>query len=402
MSLAEVPLVFVLLGLVFYTVLGGADFGAGFWQLTVGSGGRGQAVRDFAHHAMGPVWEANHVWLVFVLTVTWTAYPTVFASIASTLAVPLFVATVGIIFRGTTYALRSGTHGGAERRVVDALFSLASILTPFALGTAVGAIAQGRVPAGNAAGNEVTSWLNPASLLIGTLAVATSAYMAAVFLAADTNRRGHPELEPQFRLRALFAGVAAGALAIAMLPVLDSDAHRLFERLVEARGLPALVVSIAAGLGTIALVWGRRYEPARYSAALAVAAIVAGWGLAQAPTLIRGLTITQTAAGRDTLVTLIVAIMAGGAIVFPALAVLFRLVLAAQFDRPEALDASASPTAGVTARLRRGLLVRVAFACLLVGFGLTTIADSRLAHAVGVTALLAFVALAFPATVCLD
>src|SRR5581483_10547143 len=126
-SLAEVPLVFVLLGLVFYTVLGGADFGAGFWQLTAGSGVRGRAVRDFAHHTMGPVWEANHVWLVFVLTVTWTAYPSVFASVASTLAVPLFVAAVGIVFRGTTYALRSGARRGVEQRTVDTIFSLASI-----------------------------------------------------------------------------------------------------------------------------------------------------------------------------------------------------------------------------------------------------------------------------------
>jgi cytochrome bd ubiquinol oxidase subunit II len=401
-ALADVPLAFVLLGLVFYVVLGGADFGAGFWQLTAGRGGRGRSVRDFAHHAMGPVWEANHVWLVFVLTVTWTAYPSVFASIASTLAAPLFVAAVGIIFRGTTYALRSGTRAVAEQRIVDTLFSLASILTPFALGTAVGAIAQGRVPAGNAAGDELTSWLNPASLLIGALAVATSAYMAAVFLAADTTRRGHPELEPEFRRRALSAGVLAGALAIAVLPVLDSQAHRLFERLVEGRGLPALAVSVAAGLGTLGFVWRRRYEPARYSAAIAVGAIVAGWGLAQAPTLIRGLTITQAAAGRDTLVTLIVAILAGGAIVFPALAVLFRLVLAAQFDRPETLEAAAPPIAGVTARLRSGLLVRVALACLVVGFGLVTIADSGWAHAVGVTALLAFVALAFPNTVCVD
>jgi cytochrome d ubiquinol oxidase subunit II len=393
MSLADVPLVFILAGLVFYTVLGGADFGAGFWQLTAGWGRRGRDVRDFAHHSMGPVWEANHVWLVFVLTVMWTAYPSAFASIASTLAIPLSVAVVGIVFRGTTYALRAGTRGPREEGAVDTIFSVASILTPFALGTVVGAIAQGRVPVGNAAGDLVTSWLNPTSFVIGALAVATSAYLAAVFLAADTRRRAHRELEPEFRRRALLAGVVGGALALGALIALREDAHRLFERLVHGRGLPALVISIAAGIATLALVLLRRYEPARYGASVAVAAVVAGWGLAQAPVLLPGLTVDQAASGHDTLVTLVVAVLAGGAIIFPALVLLFRLVLAAQFEQPGRLQTA--PTA-LGHRLRSGLLGRVAVACAVVGFGLTTVADTAWAHAVGVPALLAFVALAFP------
>jgi cytochrome d ubiquinol oxidase subunit II len=341
MSLADVPLVFILAGLVSYAVVGGADFGAGFWQLTAGRGRRGRDVRDFTHHAVGPVWEANHVWLVFVLTVMWTAYPSAFASIASTLAIPLTIAAIGIVSRGTTYALRAGVRGAREEGIVDTAFSISSILTPFALGTVVGAIAQGRVPVGNAAGDLVTSWLDPTSFVIGALAVATSAYMAAVFLAADTRRRSHPELEPEFRRRALLAGVVTGALALGALVAVRYDAHRLFERLVHERALPALVVSIAAGVATLILVWLRRHEPARYSAALAVAAIIGGWGLAQAPVLLPGLTIDEAAAGHDTLVTLIVAVLAGGAIVFPALVLRFRLVLSAQFERPGRLDAPA-------------------------------------------------------------
>src|SRR5439155_24015157 len=137
MQLADLPLVFALIGLVFYTVLGGADFGAGLWQLAAGKGPRGEAIREHAHHAMGPVWEANHVWLVFVLTVVWTAYPVAFGSIASTLSIPLFIAAVGIIFRGTAYALRAGASGPKEVRTIDLVFSLSSVLTPFALGTAV-------------------------------------------------------------------------------------------------------------------------------------------------------------------------------------------------------------------------------------------------------------------------
>src|SRR5262245_8906216 len=207
-----IPLIFALIGLAFYTVLGGADFGAGFWQLTAGKGPQAQAVREHAHGAMGPVWEANHVWLVFVLTVVWTAYPTAFGSIASTLSIPLFIAAIGIIFRGTAYALHSGAREGRQLRTVDTAFSLSSILTPFMLGAVVGGIASLRVPVGNAAGDLVTSWVNPTSFLIGTLAVATAAYLAAVFLAGDAARLGDAGLEESFRRRALGAGVVAGGV----------------------------------------------------------------------------------------------------------------------------------------------------------------------------------------------
>src|SRR5262249_34888189 len=137
-SLAEVPLILILVGLAAYAVLGGADFGAGFWQLPGGSSDDARAIREHAHHAMGPVWEANHVWLIFVLVVCWTAYPTVFGSIASTLCVALFIAGLGIIMRGTAYALRSGTKTMREQRTVEEVAGVSSILTPFALGAAVG------------------------------------------------------------------------------------------------------------------------------------------------------------------------------------------------------------------------------------------------------------------------
>src|SRR5438105_5427674 len=215
MHLYELPLLFALVGLAFYTVLAGADFGAGWWQLTAGKGPDAASIRDHAHHAMGPVWEANHVWLIFVLTVVWTAYPAAFGSIASTLAIPLFVAAVGIILRGTAYALRSGTASPREQGIVDTVFSVSSILTPFALGTAVGGIASRRVPVGNAAGDELSSWLNATSITIGVLAVAAAAYLAAVFLCGDAVRRSEPQLEAEFRKRALGAGLVAGVVALA-------------------------------------------------------------------------------------------------------------------------------------------------------------------------------------------
>src|ERR671918_3149938 len=133
--LADVPMVFILVGMAAYVVLAGADFGAGFWTLVPG-GGRSSpaAIRDHAWHAMGPVWEANHVWLIFVLVVCWTAYPVAFGSIASTLAVPLLIAALGIIVRGIAYAMRSATEPGREELLVGGVFALSSLLTPFALG----------------------------------------------------------------------------------------------------------------------------------------------------------------------------------------------------------------------------------------------------------------------------
>jgi cytochrome d ubiquinol oxidase subunit II len=395
MALADVPLLFILAGLCFYVVLGGADFGAGWWQLTAGQGPDAKAVREHAHRAMGPVWEANHVWLIFVLTVMWTAYPTAFASIASTLSIPLFVAAVGIILRGASYALRAGTATPGEQRRIDTVFATSSLLTPLALGAAVGGVASRRVPVGNAAGDLVTSWLNPTSLAIGVLAVATGSYLAAVFLSGDARRVGEQRLEELFRRRALAAGAVAGALALAALVVLRLDARPLFDRLVLGRGLPALVVSVLAGLGTIELLRRRRYEPARFGAALAVAAIVAGWALAQAPLLLPGLTVAEAAAPRETLVAVIVAVLAGAVILFPALALLFRLVLGGLFDPGREAPAEPAPAGGAGFRSR--LLVRAALACLVIGVGLTTVAGSPLAHGAGVAALLLFVALAFPA-----
>ncbi len=397
MHLYELPLLFALIGLAFYMVLAGADFGAGWWQLTAGNGRDADTIRDHAHKAMGPVWEANHVWLIFVLTVVWTAYPSAFGSIASTLSIPLFIAAVGIIFRGTAYALRTGASTGRELRAIDTVFALSSILTPFALGAAVGGIASLRVPVGNAAGDPFSSWLNPTSLLIGVLAVTTAAYLAAVFLCADAARLGEPTLERKFRTRALAAGLVSGAIALGGLAVLRSDAHLLYHRLVEGRGLIGLLASIIAGSATLALIWRKRYEASRYTAALAVAAIIAGWALAQSPIFLEGLTVREAAAGRDTLVAVVVAVLAGAAILFPSLVLLFRLVLGGALGGGESAAGQPTRARSLLAALAPSLLPRLAIACLVAGIGFITIADAAWAHAVGVLCLLAFIVVAFPA-----
>ena len=179
------PLLFVLAGLILYTVLAGADLGTGVWQLST----RDQRLRGRVYASIGPVWEANHVWLIFVLTVLWTAYPSVFAAVSITLVVPLFLAAVGLILRGTAYALHGASNGPDDHREIDAVFGLSSVFTPFALGAVVGAIASGRVPPGGG-GDQWSSWLNPTSILVGVLAVVLGAYLAAVQLAADAVRVG--------------------------------------------------------------------------------------------------------------------------------------------------------------------------------------------------------------------
>ncbi len=395
MHFYDLPLVFAGIGLVLYTVLAGADFGAGFWQLFPGRGDRAQRIREHAHHSMAPVWEANHVWLIFVLTVVWTAYPVAFASIASTLSVPLFIAAIGIILRGTAYATRSGSASPRERAAIDTVLAGSSILAPFALGTMVGAIASRRVPVGNAGGALLRSWLNPTSLLIGVLAVATSAYLAAVYLAADAVRLDEPELAGAFRRRALAAGLAAGAVAAAGIVVVHGDAHPLFHRLLHTDAVGGLVVSGLAGLATLALVQRSRFEAARVTAAVAVAAMIAGWAIAQNPTLLPGLTIRAAAASHEALVCLVVAILAGGAILFPSLGLLFRLVLAGGLDhaRPAA-PRPYTPRALLSAS-RAGLLERLAGVAFLIGVAGLTLADAGWAHAIGVVALFAFVVSAF-------
>jgi cytochrome bd ubiquinol oxidase subunit II len=395
--LQSLPLIFVLCGLALYTVLGGADFGAGFWQLVAGRGAHAERVREHAHRSMGPVWEANHVWLIFVLTVFWTAYPEAFGSIASTLGAALFVAALGIIFRGAAYAFRAGASGPRESGAIDTVFSFSSILTPFALGAAIGAIATNRVPVGNAAGRLFSSWLNPTSIFIGVLAVASCAYLAAVYLAADAAREGHRALERDFRLRALGAGVFAGAIAVGGIFIVNADYHTLFHSLLSGRAVAAVIASFLAGLVTLALVYDRRYEPARYCAAIAVAAIVAGWALARWPTILPGLTIDQAAAGHDTLVWVVVCVLAGGAILFPSLAFLFRLTLAGRFQAAESTvpDEIVRPFEAI----RAGVLVRVAVALLIAGVGLLNIANAQWAHAVGIVCLFWFVVLGFRALI---
>ena len=382
MLLDLTPLAIALVGLVLYTVLAGADFGAGFWQLLAGTGAHGREIRDHAHRSIAPVWEANHVWLILVITVLWTGYPTFFGSVFSSLAVPLFLALLGIILRGLCYALHNATDVPHEQRVIDIAFSVSSILTPFMLGTCIGAIASGRVPVGNAAGAPFTSWTNATSVLSGVLAVSTGAFLAAVYLAADARRFPAAGIGDAFRRRALAAAVATGVLALVTLGVAHHDVPALYRGLTGGLGLAAVIVSAAAGLACITLVWVRRYAVARLVAAIAVAGLLAGWAAAQRPDLLPGLPVRTAAADNSTLVALIVAIAIGGVILFPSLAFLFRLSLAGRLDADQRGPALEQPDREDAPR--PAWTARAALACFIAGSALLVFADVDAAHVIGV------------------
>jgi cytochrome bd ubiquinol oxidase subunit II len=325
MSLAEAALGLAWLGLTAYAVFGGADFGGGFWDLVARRGRAGAAQRQLIEDVIAPVWEANHVWLIFVLVVSWTAFPPVFAAVASTLYIPLTGAAFGIILRGSGFAFRTAVHGTAWEGFFGRTFALSSVITPFFLGTVAGAIASGRVPSGNARGEAVASWLNGTSLLGGTLAVGICAYLAAVFLTADAQRRGLLDVAEGFRQRGLATGVIVGAAAIAGIGVLVVDAPNLARGL-AGPGLPLVITSAAGGIGSLALLMRRRYVYARVAAVIAVVSVLWAWAAAQYPFLLVGeLTIRDAATAPATLAALVGGLVIGALVIIPSLVWLYLL-----------------------------------------------------------------------------
>jgi len=208
----------LLLAVVAYAVFGGADFGAGFWDLTAGGPQRGARPRAVIEHSIGPVWEANHVWLIFIFVILWTSFPAAYASITLTLFVPLMVAALGIVLRGASFAFRKAVVASRNRRLFGAAFALSSVLVPYCMGAIVGGIASGRVPAGGQAGDPVESWINPTSVVGGVLAVAAVAYLSAVYLVWDARRLDETEMAEYFRRRAVASTIVVAVIA-ALVPI---------------------------------------------------------------------------------------------------------------------------------------------------------------------------------------
>jgi cytochrome d ubiquinol oxidase subunit II len=332
MMLAAVVAAAMFIGVIAYALLAGADFGSGFYDLTAGGGRSGAEMRTLIDHSIGPVWEANHVWLIYVLVMWWTGFPGAFAAATTTLFIPLMLALAGIVLRGANFAFRKYAATFAQARLFGAIFAGSSLITPFFFGTVAGAIASGRVPAGGY-GDRVGSWINPTSLVGGCLAVAMCAFLAGVFLTADAARTGNAQLAQRLRVRTLAVGVLAGAIVFAGLYPILHDARTLSHGLLHA-ALPLLVISALAGAMTLLLLYRRSYSMARFFAAAAVAAVVAGWGVGQYPwMLVDQLTINDAAGAKATLAALLVVAALAVVIVLPALAYLLRLTQSEKWTR---------------------------------------------------------------------
>lgn len=324
MSVADGVAAVMFAAVILYSIFAGADFGSGIWDLTAGDAKRGAKTRRLIDHAIGPVWEANHVWLIFILVLLWTGFPSPFAAMMRTLAIPFWLAGLGIVARGAGFAFRKYSPTLRWAQIAGVVFAIASLITPFVLGAIAGAIASGRVPADGRAGLW-EPWLNPTSLLGGTLAVATCTFLAGVLLTADAYGLDDDGLTAELRSKSLVGGLIAGVIVLAGIPILIADDQTLVDGLL-GRALPLVLISGVAGSITMYCLWNRQYRAARLGAGTAVATVVAGWGAAQYPwILVDEVTIEDGAGARAALIGLLIAAGLAATLVVPPLLYLFRL-----------------------------------------------------------------------------
>ena len=308
-----------------YAVLGGADFGGGLWDLLAGGDQRGRAPRQLIDASITPVWEANHVWLVFDLVIFWTAFPHAFSSVMTVAALPLWLALAGIVLRGSGFAFRKEISRLGLERAAGATFAFSSLLTPFFMGTVIGAIATGAIPA-QASQASLSAWTSPTSILIGFLFVSACGYLAAVYLTGEAARRSEPSLQTYFARRAQGAALVAGALSLATLAELNNSNPVLYGRL-TGRALPLVILAGLCGVAVFALLAANRRRGIRVIAALGVAAVIWGWGVAQYPVLLPGTGVTLGDAGAPnaTLQAIVVLFVVAVLLVGPSFALLFTL-----------------------------------------------------------------------------
>jgi cytochrome d ubiquinol oxidase subunit II len=307
-----------------YAVLGGADFGGGFWDLVAGGDERGRAPRQLIDESITPVWEGNHVWLIFDLVIFWTAFPHAFAAVMTAVALPIWLALAGIVLRGAGFAFRKEITRPSLVRASGATFALSSLVTPFFMGTVVGAVAAGAIPA-QASHASLGAWTNSTPLLAGCLFVAACAYLAAVYLTGEAASRGDTRLQAYFCRRAQIAAIVAGALSLAALAELHNSDPAVYQRL-TGRALPLVILAGVCGLAVLVLVAARPMV-ARGIAALGVAAVIWGWGVAQYPMLLPRTNVTLSNAGapHPTLVAIIVLAVIVALVIVPSFALLFTL-----------------------------------------------------------------------------
>jgi len=318
-----------------YALGAGADFGGGVWDM-LASGPRQRAQRDTIVHAIGPIWEANHVWLILVIVVLFVAFPLAFAAIGTALHIPLTLMLIGIVLRGSAFAFRSyGGEDDAMQRRWGRTFAMASVVTPVMLGVCAGAVASGaiRVRDGRVVTGFVSAWLAPFPFAIGLFTLALFAFLAAVYLTLETD---DPELRNDFRRRALVAAVVVGAMALVSFLLAGSGAPSIRRGLARQWwSVPFHIVTGLVAVGAIAALWARRFALARGLAMAQVTLVLWGWGLGQFPFLIEpDLTFESAAAPASVLRPMLMALAVGAVVLGPALAYLFRVFKGVQWPRP--------------------------------------------------------------------
>lgn len=336
----EVTLAGVLAGLLAlslnaYVLFGGADFGGGVWDLLATGPRRGRQ-REVISHAIGPIWEANHVWLILAIVLTFTCFPPVFARLGTVLHIPLTLMLVGIVLRGSAFTFRTyDDERDSVQRQWGRIFAGASLVTPVLLGVCIGAVAGGQVgplrQTATFAESFVDPWLTPFSLAVGLLTLALFALLAAVFLTLETD---DPELVDDFRARALWSGVAVFAAAFGTLLITPGQAPLMGAGLLgSAWSLPFHLATGAAAVAVLAALWWRRYRLARVAVGAQVSLIIWGWALAQYPFLVPpDLTVEGASAPEVTLRLALVALGLGTVVLLPSLVYLFRVFKAAPAD----------------------------------------------------------------------
>ncbi|HEY4333454.1 MAG TPA: cytochrome d ubiquinol oxidase subunit II [Ilumatobacteraceae bacterium] len=325
MSVADLCAALMFFGVLAYAIFAGADFGSGVWDLLAGDAVEGGALRAQIDRSIGPVWEANHVWLIYVLVFMWTAFPRAFGAMITTLFIPWMFVGLGIVIRGSGFAFRKFAETMSQARTYGAAFAASSLITPFFLGMIAGAIASGRVPL-DGRGDLVSSWTGATSWVGGVLAVLTCSFTAATFLAADSERAGNRDLAHHCGQRALASGLAAGAVAMIAIFPIEHDAKRLAGGL-QGKAAPFVVISAIAGLFALWRLWAGRYARARLGAVIAVAAVVIGWGVAQYPwILVDHAKIADAAGAHSTLVGLLVVFALAAVTAVPSMVWLYLLV----------------------------------------------------------------------------
>ncbi len=322
MPLHDLLALVMLLAVVAYGVLAGADFGGGVLDL-LARGPRQAAQREAIAHAMGPVWEANHVWLIFVIVLLFTGFPAAHEALGRALFLPFHLVLAGIALRGAAFVFRSyGPQEADALRRWGRVFGAASAVTPVLLGMCLGAVSSGDI---RVVGSEVTgsgAWLRPVSVALGVFALGLCTYVGAVFLTVETEG----ELQEDFRRRALAVGTAVVVVSAAMVPFVAGQAPHLWAGLVSPRGMAALVPGVVAALASGWALWQRRFRLARVATVVQVGSVVAGWGLAQHPYVIYpDVTTASAAAPRATLVFTLGSVPFGLALLLPSLWLLFRV-----------------------------------------------------------------------------